>query len=59
MKNNLKMDPKLVIYIDSGDSGASQDGKNETIAVKNKMISKYLFKQGENLYYYLDKGKIE
>jgi predicted alpha/beta superfamily hydrolase len=43
MKNNSKADPNLIIYLDSGDSGASQDGKNETISVKNKMISKYSF----------------
>jgi predicted alpha/beta superfamily hydrolase len=42
-------------YIDSGDSGPSQDGKNQTVTVYQHM-SKIGYKVNQTLFYYLDKG---
>jgi predicted alpha/beta superfamily hydrolase len=46
------------VYLDSGDAGDSQDGKNQTLTVKAHM-EKIGYANGgkdENLWYYLDKG---
>ena len=42
-------------YVDSGDSGPSQDSQNQTSTVY-KHLSKIGYKQNESLFYYLDKG---
>lgn len=53
-----KFDPKTKVYLDSGDSGDSQDGKNQTLSVKSHMekIGYSSSGQSANLFYYLDKG---
>ncbi len=50
--------PLTKVYLDSGDSGDSQDGKNETLTVKTHLEKiGYTFSgKGNNLFYYLDKG---
>ena len=42
-------------YIDSGDSGPSQDGRNQTITVYQHLL-KIGYKSNQTLFYYLDKG---
>jgi hypothetical protein len=46
------------VYLDSGDAGTSQDGKNQTLTVKAHMEKIGYVNSGkdENLWYYLDKG---
>ncbi len=46
------------VYLDSGDAGDSQDGKNQTLTVKAHMEKIGYVNAGkdENLWYYLDKG---
>jgi predicted alpha/beta superfamily hydrolase len=47
-----------VLYLDSGDSGPSEDSKNQTIRVRDHFL-KIGYNKNENLtnlYYYLDKG---
>lgn len=45
----------LKLYVDSGDSGSSQDGKNQTVTVYNH-LSKIGYRTNQTLFYYLDKG---
>ena len=52
---NATYSPNIKIYVDSGDSGNNQDGKNETIRVENT-LSTIGYKEGKDLFYYLDKG---
>jgi len=42
-------------YLDSGDSGPSQDGKDQTVAVYQH-LEKIGYKVNQTLFYYLDKG---
>ena len=42
-------------YLDSGDSGSSQDGKNQTIKVYNH-FERIGYQSNKTLFYYLDKG---
>ena len=42
-------------YLDSGDSGTSEDSKNETIAVYSQMAW-IGYKANENLFHFVDKG---
>jgi predicted alpha/beta superfamily hydrolase len=50
-----KVIPEVRFYLDSGDSGPSQDGKAQTVSVFNHM-SRMGYKLGETLFYLLDKG---
>lgn len=50
-----KYNPMSQFYLDSGDSGSSQDGKNGTENVRNALSVKG-YELGKNLFYYLDKG---
>ena len=50
-----KMYSQVQFYIDSGDSGQSQDGKNQTVTVYQR-LSQIGYKVNESLFYYLDKG---
>jgi hypothetical protein len=45
----------LRFYLDSGDSGPSQDGKDQTVKVYQH-LSKIGYKANQTLFYYLDKG---
>jgi predicted alpha/beta superfamily hydrolase len=45
----------LQLYLDSGDSGTSQDGKDQTVTVYQH-FSKIGYKVNQTLFYYLDKG---
>ena len=47
--------PATSIYIDCGDSGPSEDGKNETVSGYTSLKSKG-YKDKTNIFYYLDKG---
>lgn len=47
--------PSTTLYLDSGDSGQSQDNKASTDEAKAALIGKG-YKENSNLYYYLDKG---
>lgn len=48
-------DPSTSLYLDSGDSGPSQDNKASTDNAKAALIARgYIEKK--NLFYYLDKG---
>lgn len=42
-------------YLDSGDSGSSQDGKNQTIKVYNH-FERIGYQSNKTLFYYLEKG---
>lgn len=48
-------DPSLTFYLDSGDSGPSQDGKAQTTNAKAALLQKG-YTESRNLFYYLDKG---
>lgn len=50
-----KMWSGLQIYLDSGDSGPSNDGKNQTVTVYQH-LSSIGYKLNSTLFYYLDKG---
>jgi len=47
--------PSSTFYLDSGDSGPSQDNKASTDNVKTALIVKGYI-ENKNLFYYLDKG---
>ncbi len=44
-----------VLYLDSGDSGPSQDSKNQTIRVRQKLES-IGYRINDTVFYYLDQG---
>jgi predicted alpha/beta superfamily hydrolase len=50
-----KLYPNVQFYVDSGDSGPSQDGKNQTVTVYNHLKS-IGYETNKTLFYYLDKG---
>lgn len=47
--------PTLNFYLDSGDSGPSQDNKASTDNAKSSLIKKGYI-ESQNLFYFLDKG---
>ena len=47
--------PATKIYVDSGDSGPSQDSKNQTLRVFSSLKNKG-YSENKNIFYYLDKG---
>lgn len=47
--------PSSSFYLDSGDSGPSQDSKTQTENVKAALVQKGYI-ENKNLFYYLDKG---
>lgn len=53
--SSQKLIPGVQFYVDSGDSGASQDAKNQTLAVYQH-LGKIGYKLNQTLFYYLDKG---
>ena len=53
--NSKPYDSLTTLYIDSGDSGPSQDNKISTDNVKAALIKKGYI-ENKNLFYYLDKG---
>jgi predicted alpha/beta superfamily hydrolase len=50
-----KLYQTIQFYVDSGDSGSSQDGKNQTVSVYQH-LGKIGYKENQTLFYYLDKG---
>lgn len=52
---NKPYPPLTSLYIDSGDSGPSQDNKASTDAAKAALLGKGYI-ENKNLFYYLDKG---
>jgi hypothetical protein len=48
-------DSSTTLYLDSGDSGPSQDGKTQTDNAKVALIKKG-YVENKNLFSYLDKG---
>ena len=53
--NSNPYNSSTTLYIDSGDSGPSQDNKISTDNVKAALIKKGYI-ENKNLFYYLDKG---
>jgi hypothetical protein len=45
-----------IVYIDSGDSGASYDDRDQTIRVCQHLIKNCSYHIDNDLYYYLDHG---
>jgi predicted alpha/beta superfamily hydrolase len=50
-----KLHPGVQFYVDSGDSGPSQDSKNQTLTVYQH-LGQIGYKTNQTLFYYLDKG---
>jgi len=51
----LKNKTDVRLYLDSGDAGTSQDGKNQTVSVRTK-LEKMGYQLNSTLFYYLDQG---
>lgn len=55
MNTVLKTKTDEAIYLDSGDAGTSQDGKNQTVNVRTK-LERMGYVANSSLFYYLDQG---
>jgi hypothetical protein len=53
--NKFQPPSKLVVYLDSGNSGVDDDDFNQTVAVRDH-IEDIGFVLNETLWYYLDEG---